>query len=129
MGVDPSYIFDAFAAHVLLQSDEDFAYAIKSREIQNLDPLTVALAVEYRNVANSYLPHHPSRRVDVSGLREPVRLMLVADKVQNRKDFELRLKGRGLCTNEDRLSDYFAQWLTALNISEAEYERLRQIIS
>ena len=47
--------------------------------------------------------------------------MLIADKVENRKDFE---RYHWDHSNAARLTEYFREWLTALGISEDRYMEL-----
>lgn len=53
--------------------------------------------------------------------------MLIVDKVQNRKDFELYHLGKHKRSNE--LNQYFKNWLERLSISEDKYHHLKQLIS
>lgn len=61
----------------------------------------------------------------LSPLRE-VNDMLIADKVQNRKDFELFHSSTH--DKRDRLAAYFAEWLAALEVSEDIYAHCRREI-
>lgn len=54
--------------------------------------------------------------------------MLVADKVQNCKDFNLYVKDHSDTKNSDRLSAYFQEWLDVLGVSKAEQARLEKLI-
>jgi len=113
----------AFALHPLVQSDEDLKIFWDNRsQYSNVDKDVLLLAIEYRNIANSYLSHMPTRAtVHLSPLSD-VNFMLIADKIQNRKDFEIYHKGKH--ENSDRLSEYFSQWLSALGVSEEAYQIL-----
>ena len=53
--------------------------------------------------------------------------MLIADKIQNKKDFELYHKGSHPRSME--LDHYFNNWLKRLNISEAFYAETVDFIS
>lgn len=111
----------AFALHPLMQNDEDLlslsSFPWYSR--------AVALAMEYRHIANNHLAkkHDPKTPI-LSPLKE-VNDMLIADKIQNCKDFESYLMGRADVPNSDRLSDYFhKEWFPALGISEELYQEI-----
>lgn len=115
----------AFCLHPMFQSDADLpkAGALYARGAKDAYP--VALAMEYRRVANAYLSARelPEGGVELSPLKE-VNDMLIADKAQNRKDFERY----HLATHprSERLGRYFNEWLEALGVSEALYQRLTQ---
>ena len=80
----------AYIIHPLLQGDADLLAFWESDLPEQIDRRVLALALEYRNIANAHLSHHPAGpdAFLLSPLRD-VNDMLVADKVQNRKDFEL----------------------------------------
>lgn len=112
----------AFCLHPLVQDDESLA--------TNFDWLAqrgptrpLSLAMEYRATANAFLSH-ANGPIKLSPLRE-VNDMLIADKVQNRKDFLLYHKD----THEraDVLDSYFRQWLLALGVSEERYQHLAEV--
>jgi hypothetical protein len=116
----------AFCLHPLAQGDA---------EIGQFDPHlasspeVLVATIEYRNVANRYLSHHHG----VAGLRpipSPLAVvndMLIADKVQNRKDFLTNPAITG--EKWDRLNSYFLAWLEALGVSDNEYVWLCEIAS
>ena len=121
----------AFALHPLLQADEElglflehFLRHAKDEEhlVAQVDPRALALAIEYRSVANGYLSQHPQGPIRLSPLRD-VNDMLIADKVQNRKDFELFHSEHH--DRRARLDEYFKEWLAALGVSEERYQRLK----
>jgi hypothetical protein len=58
--------------------------------IEAVSRRVLLLATEYRNIANAHLSYHPPGESTfvLSPLSE-VNIMLIADKIQNRKDFEL----------------------------------------
>ena len=49
--------------------------------------------------------------------------ILIADKIQNRKDFELYHLGKH--ERSDELDSYFKNWLERLNISEEFYQETK----
>lgn len=114
---------DAWCLHPLVQGDAELreTWVRGAAPWQGVDPRAAALAMLYRETANGYLAHHPPGAVPPCALPEVARL-LVADKVQNRKDFERHL--RGVVPNSDRLDAYFAEWLGALAIDEGRYLEL-----
>lgn len=111
----------AFCIHPMCQDDKDLAENYQYL-FNECDAHAVALALEYRNIANQYLSHR-----DINSVKEivlspipDINLMLIADKIQNRKDFELYLKGK--IKNSDRMVQYFANWHTRLGITEEVYQ-------
>ncbi|WP_224240323.1 hypothetical protein [Hyalangium gracile] len=120
----------AFCLHPLVQSDTDlkrqYAHITQALEPIPDGAFVLGLAMEYRSVANEYLSHQP---MPPEGIRlsplEEVNAMLVGDKVQNRKDFELYHAE----THERRarLAEYFQQWCQALRI-EPLYPRLKEML-
>jgi hypothetical protein len=113
--------------HPLYQSDMAVNSAGYHNASHNSDGLVVMLAMEYRHVANNYLSHcdMPEGGIKLSPLSE-VNEMLIADKVQNRKDFELYHKGTH--PRSDRLAQYFNEWLAALGINETKYSEYASLI-
>lgn len=124
----------AFALHPLLQDDAALLEFTKpsttstnpsetSSAIESVDKYVLLLAMEYRWVANSYLSFHPSRpitEIKLSPIAE-VNQLLIADKVQNRKDFEMYHYGTH--PQSERLKQYFGEWLERLGVSEAQYQQ------
>lgn len=117
----------AFCIHPLLQADADLKTSLLPGSIfSKYDPDTnvVVLAMEYRRVANAYLSDRCVSENDVFELSPlpSVNQMLIADKVQNRNDFEIyhSLTHERAAT----LALYFRNWLLKLGISEEQYHLL-----
>jgi len=121
----------AWCLHPMLQADEhymrfegrvnDWGVRTKPRDISYR---AVMLAMEYRAIANAYLStcHIESPGSIRLGPDPRISDMLVADKVQNRKDFEkYNLKDH---PRSVELQIYFKLWLARLGISEEGYNRL-----
>jgi len=118
----------AFCLHPLVQEGADLRRTYEQGTLARLDPSVVALALEYRNIANAFLSpmeahpgHQDHHRIALSPLPE-VNTMLVADKIQNFKDFK-----RHHSTTHPRaasLHRYFTQWFSALEIDPREVDRL-----
>ena len=118
---------EAFCVHPMLQADEALEASLEAGSVflsHSLDPAAVVLAMAYRCAANAYLSHHCRGESDVVQLSElkDVNDMLVADKVQNRKDFEIHHLHRH--ERSDILAVYFANWLRALGVSESRYQEM-----
>lgn len=112
----------AFCLHPLVQADDAFAAHLE--QLSRADPVVVALAVEYRRVANGYLSHHGPREpaaIDLGPLPE-VADMLRADKVQNYAEF-LRNHAQSH-PRAAALDAYFRAWLMRLGIDEARFQAL-----
>lgn len=119
-------IKNAFCLHPLVQSDENLLDFIKTEDCINCDPLAMIYAMEYRKVANSYLSNHytgPKDKIDLGPLHG-VKLMLIADKVQNCKDF--MFYHRDTHPRSDTLEGYFRVWLNVLGIDEKYYNYLTE---
>lgn len=120
----------AFCLHPLLQDDDSLARNFNTVAAQVLpEPdgaAVLALAMEYRAVANEYLAHCVMKAggIRLSPLKE-VNDMLIGDKVQNRKDFELYHADTHV--NRVRLTEYFQQWCDALGVA-GRYEQLKALL-
>ena len=118
----------AYCIHPMMQGDSDLVEWFSGPDwLERLygpdnNAEVVVLAMEYRSVANEYLS---TREIeDISEIRlsplNEVNIMLAADKIQNRKDFEKY--HRGTHPRSDALDRYFKNWLRRLGISEERYE-------
>ena len=118
----------AFCLHPLLQTDNDLKRNFPM-VADTCNAWVVMLAMEYRNIANAFLsdkiPAQQYSTIQLSPLFE-VNEMLVADKVQNRKDFITYHKGKHARSEE--LDIYFKKWMVALDISEETYNSLCKVI-
>ena len=114
---------EAYCAHPLVQADEDLM-TNSGLVATRLSPVTLMMVLEYRNVANRglscYQTDDPAQIY--LGPAPGVRKMLIADKVQNRKDFLRYHYGKHEKSAE--LDRYFRNWLRALNVTEADYDKL-----
>lgn len=116
----------AFCLHPLLQQDEEMAVYFE-RCTLTCNSLAVMLALEYRNVANGWLSDKvwqtdglaPGVTWDTGPKLSPlpsVNAMLIADKIQNYKDFLIYHAGKH--ARSDELDAYFRQWLHVLQIDD-----------
>ena len=118
---------DAWCLHPLLQSDYDLQATLAAGgHLNGQAPAAMLIAMEYRHQANGHLSHHEPK-VPTFGPLDEVRQMLIADKVQNRKDFDQHLRGK--VANSDRLDSYFQEWFAALEIPEPWYAKVADHIS
>lgn len=120
----------AWCLHPLVQHDEMLAQNF-DRLAENVHGERLMLVMEYRNQANNWL----SVRVSMDehnqpwclglpsvGPLESVQLMLIADKVQNYKDFDLYHRDRH--PRSAQLAAYFRAWHEALDLTPEEVEKL-----
>ena len=126
---------EAYAVHPIFQADNDLSKSWKLCDL--LNPQVVLLTMEYRQVANAFLSDKIRLTQNWYDLGRPsafsietlklsvipeVNNMLIADKVQNRKDFERYHKGSHVRSVE--LDYYFKYWLSSLGISPERYLEL-----
>lgn len=112
----------AWCLHPMLQPDA--ALKANLRELTTMtDSLrVVAVAMEYRNKANAWLSDKVRKTplgIMFDGAPDPgpllhVKKMLIADKVQNYKDFLTYHDGKH--ERSDELNAYFERWLTVLGL-------------
>lgn len=86
--------------------------------------------LEYRYVANSFLCRPETDSYTLNNMPyitiPEVKQMLIADKVQNKKDFMAH--HYNVHPRSEQLYNYFNLWLTHLGITENEYNSLCKII-
>lgn len=121
----------AYCVHPVFQSDRSLQKAMRGEvDIGVLDREVVVLAMEYRRVANAYVSTMRVRPPDAISLSplDGVNRMLVADKVQNKKDFMAHLFDRldrpSYRRASRRYADYFDGWLSRLGVPPAVYDSL-----
>jgi len=117
----------AYCLHPIVQDDE----SLKSNKhlLKNIDIDVIIAAIEYRSVANEYLSNrniNSIKEIRLSPLKE-VNDMLISDKIQNRKDFEIYHLGKH--ERSSQLDQYFKNWLTKLDISEEQYQEFKKQMS
>jgi hypothetical protein len=127
---------DAYCLHPILQSDESLSENYLSDKLLvnpfndfEIHPSAFILAMEYRRVANNYLSQRNISNIndiELSILPE-VNQMLISDKIQNRKDFEMYHIDTNPRTNE--LQKYFKNWFSRLGVSEELYQSFKQELS
>lgn len=112
----------AYCLHPLFQGDVDLKTNFGKATI--LDPYVIMLVLEYRSVANEYLSARTIK--DISEIRlsplPEVNAMLVADKMQNFKDF--MIYHHGTHSDSAKLFIYFRNWFDRLGIDRAEFDKL-----
>lgn len=108
-----------YCLHPIHQSDIMFIkYGL---DLKDVESKVLINSVEYRSVANNYLSTRIINSLDdikLSPLQD-VNDMLIADKIQNRKDFEIYHKVTH--KRSEILTEYFNNWLERLNITEETF--------
>ena len=124
----------AYALHPVVQSDTALEQCFSNDDFQHHEALLVGvgdnlhvlmLMMEYRRSANSYLSRNQPSDLRMSPLAE-VKDMLIADKVQNYKDF-LKYHA-GVHPRSADLGIYFNHWLGVLGIPYYRFTELCNII-
>jgi hypothetical protein len=134
----------AFCLHPIYQSDSDLLeHGVRYTKMFGslFDPMSLVYAMEYRRVANNFLsgavrwePMGDGPGKTILTKAEDIELsvlpgvnhMLVADKVQNRKDFLAHHFGKH--EKSDILDAYFRLWLERLSISPTSYTRITELL-
>ena len=109
---------DAFVIHPMLQADEAlFENRNNAGLLYYIKPKVLLLAMEYRKTAMHFLPKHMliENIHPIKSVLNEVNLMLIADKIQNQKDFNIYHKGTH--ENSKNLEDYYEMWLVVLHDS------------
>lgn len=120
----------AYLLHPMYQSDEDLTNVFGNLyQPTNLvdayhTQRILVLAMEYRSVANEYLSKREINSIEEIRLSPLIDVndMLIADKVQNRKDF--LMYHLGTHARSEALDQYFINWLKRLGVTEGEYDTL-----
>ncbi len=105
----------AYCLHPILQSDESLRQNWEMN-FEKVNPKVMLLSMEYRKVANAYLSHRVIQdlsEIELSPI-ESVNEMLLADKVQNYKDF-LKYHAESHPRTKE-LDLYFSNWLQKLEL-------------
>lgn len=109
----------AWCLHPLVQMDDDVHNVMSMTEC---DPIAVGLAIEYRSKANAYLCRPETDHYTLSDLPTlplvEVKNMLIADKVQNQKDF--LTYHYGTHPRSVQLCRYFQTWMEFLKVGAAD---------
>lgn len=116
----------AYCLHPLLQGDDALSANYANQALYKCHPYAIVVAMEYRRVANAYLStRHVEKleEIDLGPLKE-VSDMLVADKVQNHKDFH---KYHQKHPRFEQLDYYFKMWFVKLGLSRLEVARLEEV--
>jgi hypothetical protein len=117
-----------YILHPLFQSDDELANNINNPSLKKLEPKALALAIEYRSVANEYLSQRKISTIDEIRLSplEDVNVMLKADKIQNFKDFEKY--HLGIHKRSDELQQYFHNWFMKLGLDPVFYSNCKEYL-
>ena len=125
-------LIEAYCLHPIFQSDKLLSqlFADDSSELTVISPRVIVLGMEYRRIANSYtIKNKVKNPEDIEiGPLEQVHKMLVADKIQNKKDFMkymyLKHERPAYQKVSERSVQYFDSWLARLAISQETYENV-----
>lgn len=112
----------AYILHPVFQSDTDLVNSYKSLTFEKADPKALILAMEYRHIANDYLSYRSIDHIEEIKLSPLVEVtnMLIADKIQNYKDFLKYHLNSHERSNE--LQQYFSNWFAKLMITDNFYQ-------
>jgi len=120
------YAKRAYCLHPIVQDDQSLKE--NSHLLKDIDYRVIINTIEYRSVANEYLSRREIKSIDevrLSPLKD-VNDMLIADKIQNRKDFELYHLGAH--DRSEQLDKYFKNWLERLEVSEDFYNETKSFL-
>lgn len=111
----------AYCLHPVVQDDDDLRgviYEATFFDSYAVSTHSLAIAMRFREVANSFLGHDTVFPYKLPKLDYYTRLLLIADKVQNYKDFkEYHLGSTHMPVDrQDHLAAYFAHWEKLLQV-------------
>ena len=125
----------SYCIHPLCQGDQALSKTCSYHfDFSGIDPVAIFHAMEYRHIANSYLSTmvtatNSAQNIGLSPI-DGVNKMLVADKIQNKKDFMLhmynKLERKTYKKASEHYLSYFNNWLASLGVSHQIYETLAQ---
>ncbi len=118
----------AYCLHPIFQNDTDL-FKNYSKPLTNVNGQALIAVMEYRAIANAYLSNRHIENLDEikTSILTDVNDMLIADKIQNRKDFELYHKDTHPRSKE--LQYYFMNWMAVLGITEDQYQDFKNKLS
>lgn len=115
----------AFCVHPLVQNTDELK--LNWEKVHSVfEPKIIALAMEYRNIANAYLSHRKIdsiEEIELSPIKD-VNDMLIGDKIQNFKDFIIYHSKTH--PRKMELDKYFQDWLQKLEISKDDFESMKK---
>ena len=115
---------DAYCIHPLIQDKGSKV----PPNITGISNEVLLLAMEYRYKANSFLCNEVTDNLEItdliSAMWEETKLMLIADKVQNYKDFLIAHKDSH--PRRIELDIYFNKWIKYLNVNYYDLVKLIQ---
>lgn len=115
----------AWCLHPVLQ--HPFDWEVNAWVLRHFHFETTLFVRGYRDAANAWLSDKVGEGSPKLSPYHEVNQMLIADKVQNRKDF--LLYHHGSHPRSDELARYFDKWLKALNVSSRDYHKYCWIIN
>ena len=106
----------AYMIHPMFQDNDKLSENLKKYS-HDIDGYVLNLALEYRDVANDYLSFRKIKNLSEIRLSQTkeVNDMLIADKVQNYKDFLLYHADSH--KNSKELDQYFQNWFDRLDVN------------
>lgn len=131
----PPRTLRAWCVHPVFQLDDFFPPLMEegakgARLLQMLSWQTVALAMEYRAVANAFLTKPRRWQPDFPHLSPvaEVNMMLCADKLQNERDARNHLYGKIPHEERRHLEEYFHRWFSVLKIEGPEFMQAQELL-
>lgn len=122
-----------YCVHPLFQVNQDLIQVFKSSHYRRIPDEFIALGLKYRFWANRYLcrPYNDNLTAPEIFVGEPmpedVKQMLIADKIQNYKDFMIH--HRDTHPRGPELEAYFFEWFAYLEINPDQEVELLALIS
>lgn len=118
----PNEAIEAYCLHPMFQCDEELKLNLKNKTLMTvMDKITLVNVIEYRNKANNFLSPHVKKREPSLSPLVVVNWMLLADKIQNYKDFLKYQSHPAISSNPtmptekwQALDVYFQEWLKIL---------------